>query len=676
MLEELHHSEEAHVMRSAGRFQSQRPSSQFTLCRSSKAICPICKQAGRKSYNHFLSKCLFLPESDQCFLTRAHLIAAIEEEDQFISEQQVTDAAVVSTDSNMPTVTHSIEVHNQLEASVSRRVQITQSPYINVFYQHYPVKVVIDSGAETNMIRESVARQIGIPMSSSSQLALQADGHSSLEVVGETRITLTRDKHSFLLEALVVSNLDSDILAGVPFMIQNDISVRPSKKQVQIGDDTFVSYSTQPKTSNTHTIRSCMAHILHAPVKTTIWPGEFIEVDTPSELPVDAEVAIEPRCESSYSSTWLKPSILSSVDGKVRIPNHTSSPIVIKKNDHFGQLSEVFSPETSPAAVEIPSVSCVKSNYVSKATCHSTSVCLNPDSILPARIYTEFEFLHAHCDIVFDPNFPGYNASAGDFKAVVNMGPVQPPQCKGRLPQYSRSKLTELQEHFDCLEVLGVFKCPEEIGVVVEYLSPSFLVKKPSGGHCLVTSFTEVAKYTKSQPSLMPDVDSTLRQLANWKYLITTDLTSAFYQIPLDKESMKYCGVATPFKGVRVYTRTAMGMPGSETAPEELLSRVFGDLIQEGVVAKLADDLYCGGNTPEDLLINWDRLLSALFHNGLRLSAPKTVIAPKSTTILGWIWSQGTIKASPHHTSALSTCDPPSTVKGLRSFIGAVKVIA
>ena len=90
------------------------------------------------------------------------------------------------------------------------------SPYINVFYQHYPVKVVIDSGAETNMIRESVARQIGIPISSSSQLALQADGHSSLEVVGETCITLTCDKHSFLLEALVVSNLDSGILAGVP----------------------------------------------------------------------------------------------------------------------------------------------------------------------------------------------------------------------------------------------------------------------------------------------------------------------------------------------------------------------------------------------------------------------------------------------------------------------------
>ena len=33
-----------------------------------------------------------------------------------------------------------------------------------------------------------------------------------------------------------------------------------------------------------------------------------------------------------------------------------------------------------------------------------------------------------------------------------------------------------------------------------------------------------------------------------------------------------------------------MGMPGSETALEEIMCRVLGDLLQEGIVAKLADD--------------------------------------------------------------------------------------
>ena len=102
----------------------------------------------------------------------------------------------------------------------------------------------------------------------------------------------------------------------------------------------------------------------------------------------------------------------------------------------------------------------------------------------------------------------------------------------------------------------------------------------------------------------------------------------------------------------------------------------LGDLVQEGVSAKIADDLYVGGDTPDDLLSNWRKVLEALNTCDLRLSASKTVIAPKSTNILGWIWSQGTIHASPHRIATLSTCDKPSTVHGLRSFIGAYKVLA
>ena len=256
------------------------------------------------------------------------------------------------------------------------------------------------------------------------------------------------------------------------------------------------------------------------------------------------------------------------------------------------------------------------------------------------------------------------------------MGPVQPPQRKGRVPQYSRNQLVELQQKFDELEAIGVFKRPEDIGVSVEYVNPSFLVKKPNGSFRLVTAFADVGRYSKPQPSLMPDVDSTLRQIAQWKYIIATDLTKSFYQIPLSSDSMKYCGVVTPFKGVRVYVRSAMGMPGSETALEELMCRVLGDLVEEGVVAKIADDLYCGGNTQLELLQNWTRVLQALQKNSLNLSATKTIIAPKTTTILGWIWQLGTIKANPHRISTLSVCPQPDKVCGLRSFIGAYKVLA
>ena len=211
-----------------------------------------------------------------------------------------------------------------------------------------------------------------------------------------------------------------------------------------------------------------------------------------------------------------------------------------------------------------------------------------------------------------------------------------------------------MHRKFDELENQGVFARPEFLGITAEYLNPSFLVKKTSGGFRLVTAFAEVGRYSKPQPSLMPDVDSTLRSIARWKYLITSDLTSTFYQIPLSKSSMKYCRVATPYRGVKVYTRCAMGMPGSETALEELMFRVLGNCIQDGIVAKLADDLYCGGNTLDELLSNWKRVLDALQKSNLKLSPSKTVIWPRSTTILGWIWTQGVLSASPHRVAVLA----------------------
>ncbi|CAG2242196.1 unnamed protein product [Mytilus edulis] len=174
----------------------------------------------------------------------------------------------------------------------------------------------------------------------------------------------------------------------------------------------------------------------------------------------------------------------------------------------------------------------------------------------------------------------------------------------------------------------------------------------------------------------MPDVDSTLRQIAQWKHIVISDLTKSFYQIPLHRDTMKYCGVSTPFCGLRVYVRSAMGMPGSETALEELTCRALGHLVQEGVVAKIADDLYCGGNSPEELLTNWERVLQALQKCSLNLSATKTIIAPKQAIYLGWIWELGSIRASPHRIATLSNCQPPQTVRALRSFVGAYKVLS
>ena len=364
---------------------------------------------------------------------------------------------------------------------------------------------------------------------------------------------------------------------------------------------------------------------------------------------------------------------MEAVGSKIRLVNTSNEPKSIGRLEHLSQIlptTGVPSPTHSLTPTDQPSPVRPKCSPP-----FSSAVSVDPDNLLPDQSRLKFQQLLQEYDRVFDPKITGYNGAAGPIQATVNIGPVQPPQRKGRVPQYSRNQLVELQAMFDELEQAKVFRRPEDLGITVEYLNPSFLLKKPSGGHRLVTAFADVARYSKPQPSLMPDVNTALRTITPRRYLIKTDLTQAFYQIPLSHSSLRYCGVATPFRGIRVYTRSAMGMPGSETALEEMMCRVLGDLIQEGCVTKLADDLYCGGDSPDTLLSNWRRVLESLDRCNLRLSPTKTIICPKSTTILGWIWSQGTLSASPHRVAVLSSCPPPQSVKGLRSFIGAYKVL-
>ena len=91
-----------------------------------------------------------------------------------------------------------------MEPPVTRRVNASQSPFLHAFYSHHPLRLTIDTGAETNMMRASLARHIGVKVTKSSQTALQADGRTPLAVVGETRLPLIRHGRPLTLEALVV----------------------------------------------------------------------------------------------------------------------------------------------------------------------------------------------------------------------------------------------------------------------------------------------------------------------------------------------------------------------------------------------------------------------------------------------------------------------------------------
>ena len=518
------------------------------------------------------------------------------------------------------------------------------------------------------MVCASSVKLYGFPITPAFQMAHQADGVTSVDVIGEVHCSLTRGQWTFELDALVVRQLDVDILASNPFMVRNDIGVCPAKRQIVIGDTEIINYGSSSRHTCQPNVRCTQPFLLRNPNRTVVLPGEYVQFSTPSDSDSDTWWALEPRLDCPFNmprkpeDAWPPPQQIISVNHAVRVSNMTDSPILLKSGEQLCQVCHVLPVEASTPTA--PTTTCQAASP-SPATCKpfSPRVILDPDGCLDQDTRDKFMAVNLEFDDVFNPSISKYNGASGKIEAVVNIGPILPPQRKGKLPQYNRDTLEELQDKF---EAAGVFAKPEQVNVHVEYLNTSFLVKKPNGGSRLVSSFGEVAQYSKPQPSLMPNVDGVLREIGKWKYMVITDLLKSFYQIPLANSSIKYC----------VYTRSALGMPGSETCLEELMSQVLGDLIQEGCVAKIADDLFVEGNSPSEALDNWSRVLAQLQKNNLRLSAVKTIIYPRKATILGWVWSNGTLQASLHKLAALSSVKPPSTVQGLCSFIGAYKVLS
>ena len=129
----------------------------------------------------------------------------------------------------------------------------------------------------------------------------------------------------------------------------------------------------------------------------------------------------------------------------MRIVNDTSDPQAVGKHEHFCQARRTSAISDSD---ESGCESLTQNNTTSvlqTSVIHSDQVSVDPAKVLPAASRVEFRKLLQDFDQVFSPNFKGYNGVIGPFQASVNMGPVQTPQRKSRVPQYARDKLVELQ---------------------------------------------------------------------------------------------------------------------------------------------------------------------------------------------------------------------------------------
>ena len=652
-------------------FRSDRKSSYTGAYQ--KKCCDYCKVLNRRAYQtHNIEDCLFI-KRESANKTRMVVKDDSPSEEDDLSEQYREFYEESEAQHNTKRITD----------HVLNKVVVDSSPILLVHHHDDEVQVTLDSGATCNVIGKAEAVKRKCKIRNTKQTARMADGKSSLEIVGETEVTFHRGRKPFHMTALVASNTDIDILGGIPFMRDNDIAIRPATSEIIIEGNEFIRYHPEQKLHSR--VRRLDKLSLKAPQKKVIFPGEALSLQLPPTYQKYESVAVEPRLDSSHnrvytkeSTIWPQPKVMLTQSDSLSLVNDTKVPITVKKHE---QICLIHDPATTCEADQLPPdrtpvVRTCKDD--AKLEYYSNAVKLNPDKVLSDAESSLFKELLIEYDEVFNPKLSQYNGHSGPCFVEVNMGDTPPPQNNGRTPFYGSSNMQELQNQMDELTAKGVFGRPQELGVSVENISPSFLVRKPSNPQKkrLVTDFGSIAPYCRPAKSLMPRCETVLRKVSGWGFILGADMSEAYYQLFLRKSSMRYCGVVTPFKGLLVYRVGCMGLPGVEVALEELTCLILGDLVQQGCLAKVADDIFMGADTVAELLRIFKCVLHRFLENNINLSAKKTVICPYEVIILGWLWCAGKLRAPPHRLAALAECTPPATVAAMRSFIGAYRFIS
>lgn len=163
--------------------------------------------------------------------------------------------------------------------------------------------------------------------------------------------------------------------------------------------------------------------------KTSVLPGEYIELIAPDGSDSDATWALELRLDvhvnrpKKQDHAWPPSQEVSAVGRSLRITNHTQDTIMLKKHKHIGQLRQICLVDN----LAMPQIE-TKGADRAQSVCHtkpfSSSVEIDPDNRLTKSDMERFSSLHIKYDDVLNPAISKYNSRSGNIEAVVNMGPT------------------------------------------------------------------------------------------------------------------------------------------------------------------------------------------------------------------------------------------------------------
>ena len=190
-----------------------------------------------------------------------------------------------------------------------------------------------------------------------------------------------------------------------------------------------------------------------------------------------------------------------------------------------------------------------------------------------------------------------------------------------RQKQYPISRKLEEEMHRQVQEMLVAGLIEKLSG---PWASSTVMVPKAGSKHRMVIDMRKVNAAAKGDAYPLTNMDQILRKLQAARYISTLDLSSAYHQIPLRRESREITTFTVPGLGLFQFKRMPYGLSNAGATFQRMIDRVIGPELEPYAFSYL-DDIIIMTGTFEDHLIMLERVLARIKEAGLTINREKSV---------------------------------------------------
>ena len=260
------------------------------------------------------------------------------------------------------------------------------------------------------------------------------------------------------------------------------------------------------------------------------------------------------------------------------------------------------------------------------------------------------------------------------------------PTKKGHPPTYSKQfPLAYEHEKEVRRQILEWLK----IGVIrpceSEYNSSLFLVakKQPPAkpgdlsprpkAYRVVQDLRALNKATMPSNVRLPEIHECLDRIAQKKPTIfsSLDLRSGYFQLPIQKESQEKTAFTSLSLGQQYcFNVTSQGLTSAPASFARTMQRIFSKQIAKNDLEVYLDDVLAYSKDHKEMLRTLDEALENLAKSGMKINIEKCQFGIEKLTYLGFEISKDGFKPDPVKSEGITKVNEPSTLKGVRSFMG------